>query len=60
MAQSHVMTVEETAQFLRISRNSVYEALRRGDIPSIRIGRRLIVPRVALERMLEAAGQDTA
>ena len=58
MAQSHVMTVEETAEFLRISRNSAYEALRRGEIPYIRIGRRLLVPRAALVQMLERAGKQ--
>jgi len=35
----------------------MYEALRRKDFPSIRVGRRLLVPRVAFERIL--AG-DTA
>ncbi|MDE3205945.1 MAG: helix-turn-helix domain-containing protein [Acidobacteriota bacterium] len=35
---------------LGISRASAYEAVRRGDIPAIRIGRRILVPRVALQR----------
>jgi hypothetical protein len=34
-----------------------YEAARRGEIPTIRIGRRLRVPVVALERMLEQCGK---
>ena len=46
-------TVEETAKLLRIGRNRAYEAVRSGEIPSIRIGKRILVPRVALERMLE-------
>jgi excisionase family DNA binding protein len=51
-----VLTIEEAAQLMRIGRNSAYEAARRGEIPTIRIGRRLLVPRAALERMLERAG----
>jgi excisionase family DNA binding protein len=52
-----VLTVDEVAALLRISRGSAYEAVKRGEIPTIRIGRRLLVPAAALERML--AG-DTA
>jgi excisionase family DNA binding protein len=48
-----VLTVTEAATLLRISRNSAYEAARRGEIPTIRLGRRLLVPRAALERLLE-------
>jgi hypothetical protein len=44
-------------EYFGLSRNGSYEAARRGDIPTIRIGRRLMVPIVALERMLEEAGK---
>ena len=50
--QRATITVEEAARILGISRGSAYEAVRRGDIPTIRIGKRLIVPVAALERML--------
>lgn len=50
------LTVEEAAQALGISRAFAYEAVARGDIPSIRIGRRVLVPKVALERMVNGAG----
>jgi excisionase family DNA binding protein len=50
------LTVEEAAATLGISRASAYEAVRRGEIPAIRIGRRVLVPRVALDRLLGAAG----
>jgi excisionase family DNA binding protein len=46
------LTVEEAAAILGISRAFAYEAVRRGDIPSIRIGRRVLVPQAALARML--------
>lgn len=49
-----VLTVDEAAQFLRISRQSAYQAVRAGEIPVVKIGRRLLVPRAALERMLAA------
>lgn len=49
---SEVMNVEEVRAVLSLSRNAVYEAIARKEIPSIRIGRRLLVPRVQLERML--------
>ena len=50
-------TVDEAAQLLGISRNSAYEAVRRGEIPIIRVGRRLLVPRSRLETLLD--GQIT-
>jgi len=48
------LTVEEAGGLLGISRNSAYEAARRGELPAIRIGKRLIVPRAALEKLLGA------
>jgi hypothetical protein len=47
-------TVEETGQILGLSRASAFAAATRGDIPTIRVGRRLIVPRRGLEKMLGA------
>ncbi len=48
------MTVPEAARRLGVS-GSAFEAARRGEIPTIRIGRRLLVPRAALERLLSGA-----
>jgi excisionase family DNA binding protein len=50
--ERRVVTVKEAAAMLRISRGSAYEAVRRKEIPSLRVGRRLLVPLAALERML--------
>jgi excisionase family DNA binding protein len=47
-----VLTPEETAKVLRIGRNATYEAIQRGEIPSVRIGRKIRVPKLALQRML--------
>jgi excisionase family DNA binding protein len=46
------LSVEEAASLAGISRNSAYEAVRRGELPVIRVGRRLLVPRAALLRLL--------
>lgn len=48
-----VLTVAETAKFLRLGRNSVYDAVRRQELPSVRIGRRLLIPKPALQRFLD-------
>lgn len=58
LAAAAVLTIAEAAKLLRIGRNSMYEAARRGQIPTVRIGRRLLVPRIALDRMLESAGES--
>ena len=50
-----VLTVDETAQLLGLSRNSAYQGVMRGEIPSIRVGKRILVPRAALERLLQMA-----
>ena len=49
------LTVEEAGEQLGISRALAYEAVRRGEIPSIKIGRRILIPKAALNRMLESA-----
>jgi excisionase family DNA binding protein len=60
--QGRVKTLDEVAALLRISRGSAYEAAKRKEIPTIRIGRRLLVPSDALERLLSgniAAGSGS-
>lgn len=48
------VTVEEAARVLGISRNGAYLAARRGDLPAIRIGKRFVVSKAALEKLLGA------
>lgn len=38
------VTVEEAAKLLGIGRSTAYELIHTGDIPSLRLGRRLVVP----------------
>jgi excisionase family DNA binding protein len=52
------MTVEEAAVALGISRAFAYEAVTRNEIPHVRIGRRTLVGRTALERMLDASSSE--
>ncbi len=50
------LSVPEAAVALGIGRSAAYEAARNRQLPTIQIGRRLLVPVAALERLLEHAG----
>jgi excisionase family DNA binding protein len=56
MTEHECLTVgiEEAARILGYSRNTAYAAAKRGELPTIRLGRKLRVPRAALIRMLDA------
>ena len=45
--------IEEAGRKLGIGRNQAYEAAKRRDFPTIRIGKRLLVPKAAFDRLLE-------
>jgi excisionase family DNA binding protein len=51
-------SVDELAKEIGISRNATYSGLRRGIIPSIRIGKRFILPRAAISEWLRTAGKQ--
>jgi excisionase family DNA binding protein len=53
------LTVEEAAHLLGISRGLAYEMARRGKLPVVRFGRRLLIPRRALGRMLDQPGDGS-
>jgi excisionase family DNA binding protein len=48
-------TIEEAGKILKLNRWTAYYSAKKGRIPTIRIGRRLRVPRFALERLLAGA-----
>jgi excisionase family DNA binding protein len=50
--QPATMTVEQAGQLLGISRRSAYRAAAAGQLPTLRLGRRILVPTAALHRML--------
>lgn len=52
MAPRRTLTVTEAANVLGIGRTAAYEAVRRREIPSIRIGRSVRVPIAAIDKML--------
>lgn len=49
------LSVEEAADVLGLSRAGAYAAATSGDLPVVRVGRRMVVPRFALERLLLSA-----
>ena len=52
MGSPKTLTVDETARELGICRPAAYRGIRNGEIPSIRVGKRILVPREALKRLL--------
>jgi len=52
------LTVPEAGRILGLAKASAYEGVARGQIPAIRVGRRLLVPTAALRRMLQLDGPD--
>ena len=50
-----VWTVEEAAHLLGISRAHAYDLVARGDLPSLRLGRRVVVPKRAIAELIERA-----
>lgn len=64
-AERPTLTVAEAGRYLGLAKASAYEAVHRGQIPSIRVGRRLLVPTAALRRLLQldapgVGGSDAA
>ena len=54
-----VYSVTEIAKLLGIGRSKAYELVRSGTIPSLRLGRRIVIPKLALSRFLaECAHQN--
>ena len=45
-------SVTQFAEMFGLSRNAAYEAVERGDVQAVRIGKRIIVPTAPLRRML--------
>jgi excisionase family DNA binding protein len=53
-AREHlVLSIRDVAKMLGVSDDLVYELVARGEIPCLRLGRRRLVPRRAVELMIE-------
>ena len=50
-----LLTVEEAAKLLRIGRGTAYAAINTNELPHVRIGRRILVPKAALIERLRGA-----
>lgn len=51
--QRLTITVAQAARMLGISRGLAYEMVRQGKLPALHFGRRILVPRIAIQRLLE-------
>jgi excisionase family DNA binding protein len=49
--------VKEAAELLGLSKNSAYQACLKGEIPHLKIGKRILIPRIQLERLLHGNGE---
>lgn len=60
MDDREVLKVEEAAALMRVTKNTAYELIAKGEIPSVRLGRLIRVPRRPLLAMLEGKGGDAS
>lgn len=54
------LTVDEARPFYGLSRGAMFAAVKRGEIPSIRVGRRILLPTAAVRRQLQVDPVDAA
>lgn len=52
------ITIPQAALMMGICRQAAYNAANKGEIPVVRVGKRLLVPRLAFEQMFGGAGQE--
>jgi excisionase family DNA binding protein len=54
-SQRRTLSVEEAGRMLGISRGAAYEYAKSGAIPTIKLGKRVLVPKAAFEKLLQGA-----
>lgn len=54
--QSPTMTVPDAARYLGIGVRQAYTAAQRGELPVLRVGRRLLVSRARLDDLINSGG----
>ena len=59
-AERLVYTVPEAGRLLGLGRNAAYAAAKRGDIPIIRMGRLLRVPKASLHKLVGSPGPQAS
>ena len=50
-----VLTAQEAAAILRVGRNQLYQAVARGELGAVRLGRSIRIPKQALLHLLTAS-----
>lgn len=58
LTERPTMTVDEAAELAGVGRNQAYSAVREGIFPSLRIGKRILIPRKKLMRILNGDDDD--
>ena len=58
MTVTSFISVREFTKRHGLSRNLIYEQLRKGALPSVRLGGRILIPTDALQQMMERQGQQ--
>ena len=54
-----VLTVDEARRLLRIGRRQLYQAISRQDVPAVKVGRSIRIPRSSLEAWLAAPNEKS-
>jgi excisionase family DNA binding protein len=54
-----VLTVDEARRVLRIGRRQLYRAIARHDVPALKLGRSIRIPRSGLEAWLSASAEGS-
>jgi excisionase family DNA binding protein len=54
-----LLTIDETAEFLRVSDKTVRRMLNDGRLKGVNIGRQWRIPREALEEIIQRGGTDS-
>lgn len=60
MRETLTVSIPEAARMLGVSKNLAYAAAARGEIPTIKVGHRVLVPRAALDRLLNSPHSNEA
>ena len=56
---SLTVSVTEAARLLGIGRTLAYDLVTRGELPAVRLGRRVLIPRHAIDRLLTGEPHST-
>lgn len=53
------LTVDEFMGLYRLKRSTAYDIIRRGEVKSMRVGRRILIPRLALEKQIKTVLEES-